>query len=109
MCSTGYNINGVPLRDAGDMFFRYSDDDGLTWSDRHPVVIPHTAIDCDEHGDIHGWNFGHPRMMPSGHVLMTYTKMKRSSLYPVGWQLDENNQWITDTGAVPVERPANEQ
>jgi hypothetical protein len=52
-----YNVNGVPLRDAGDIFFKYSDDDGLTWSDRFPVGVPKIAMD-DKLGDIHGWNFG---------------------------------------------------
>ncbi len=104
-----YNINGVPLRDAGDMFFRYSDDDGLTWSGRYPVGIPHTGMDSDECGDIHGWNFGQPRLMPDGRVLMTYTKMKRSSLFPEGWHLNEKNQWVSKTGVDTETKPAIEQ
>ena len=104
-----YNIDGVPLRDSGDMFFRYSDDDGLSWSDRYPVGIPRTAMDRDEPGDIHGWNFGQPRLLAMGQVLMTYTKMKRSSLYPEGWRLDENNQWIPEPDTDLSTRPTNEQ
>lgn len=104
-----YNINGVALRDAGDMFFRYSDDDGLTWSRRYPVGIPHTSMDSGEYGDIHGWNFGQPRLMANGQVLMTYTKIKRSSLFPKRWQLDETNQWKPNPDTDPAKKPVNEQ
>jgi hypothetical protein len=104
-----YNINGVPLRDAGDIFFKYSDDDGLTWSERRPVGVPKTAMDRDEPGDIHGWNFGQPRLLPTGQVVMTYAKMKRSALYPKGWRLDAQNQWQPEPGTDPAAKPANEQ
>jgi len=103
------NIHGVPLRDAGDIFFKYSDNDGLTWSERFPVGVPKTAMDRDEIGDIHGWNFGQPRLLPTGQVLMTYTKIRRSSLYPPGWRLDARNQWQGDPGIDLATRPANEQ
>ena len=103
-----YNINGVPLRDAGDIFFKCSDDDGLTWSERFRVGVPKTAMD-DTIGDIHGWNFGQPRLLPTGQVMMTYAKMKRSCLYPKGWRLDAQNQWQPEPGADPATRPTNEQ
>jgi hypothetical protein len=93
-----YNVNGVPLRDAGDIFFKYSDDDGLTWSERFRVGVPKTAMD-DKIGDIHGWNFGQPRLLPTGQVMMTYAKIRRSSLYPKGWRLDVSNQWQPEVGA----------
>jgi hypothetical protein len=104
-----YNQHGVPLRDAGDIFFKYSDDDGLTWSGRYRVGVPRTAMDRDEPGDVHGWNFGQPRLLPTGQVLMTYTKMRRSNLYPPGWRLDAQNQWQPEAGSDPATRPANEQ
>jgi hypothetical protein len=103
-----YNVNGTPLRDAGDIFFKYSDDDGRTWSDRFRVGVPKTAMD-DPIGDIHGWNFGQPRLLPTGQVLMTYAKIRRSSLYPKGWRLDAQNQWQPEPGTDPATKPANEQ
>jgi hypothetical protein len=104
-----YNVNGVPLRDAGDIFFRYSDDDGVTWSERFPVGVQKTALDREEIGDVHGWNFGQPRLLPTGQVLMTYTKIRRSSLYPTGWRLGAEHQWQPGPGTDPATKPANEQ
>jgi hypothetical protein len=104
-----YNFNGVPLRDAGDMFFRYSDTDGETWSERHRVGVPKTAMDRDEYGDVHGWNFGQPRLLPTGQVMLTYTKMKRTSLYPDGWSLAASNEWQVLPGTDPATKPTDEQ
>ncbi len=104
-----YNINGVPLRDAGDIFLKSSDDDGLTWSERCRIGLPRVAMDRDESGDIHGWNFGQPRLLPTGQVLMTYTRMKRSALYPKGWRLDARNQWQAEPGTDPASRPRDAQ
>ena len=87
-----YNINGVALRDAGDLFYRYSDDAGVSWSERYRVGLPRSSMD-DAYGDLHGWNFGQPRILPTGQVMMTYAKIKRSSLYPEGWRLTEENEW----------------
>ncbi|MFH1007033.1 MAG: sialidase family protein [Candidatus Latescibacterota bacterium] len=103
-----YNINGVPLRDAGDLFFRCSDDDGMTWSQRHRVGIPRSSMD-DPSGDLHGWNFGQPQLLPTGQVIMTYNKIKRSSLFPVGWRLDEDHCWQPEGGTDPSTLPKNEQ
>ena len=102
------NVNGVPLRDACDILYRCSDDDGLTWSPAHRVGVPRTAMDRDEPGDIHGWNFGQPRLLPTGQVLLTYTKMRRSSLYPQGWRLDAANVWQPEPGTDPATRPAGQ-
>jgi len=104
-----YNLHGIPLRDAGDIFYKVSDDDGLTWSDRRQVGIPRTAMDRAEPGDIHGWNFGQPRLLPTGQVLLTYTKMKRSGIYPEGWQLDDDQHWQPLPGTDPNTRPTSEQ
>jgi hypothetical protein len=93
-----YNVNGVPLRDAGDIFFKCSDDDGRTWSERFRIGVPRTAMD-DAIGDLHGWNFGQPRLLPTGQVMMTYAKIKRSSLFSKGWRLDTHNQWQPEVGA----------
>lgn len=99
----------MPLRDAGDIFYRCSDDDGITWSDRYRVGLARAAMDGDEIGDLHGWNFGQPRLLPTGQVMMTFTRMKRSSLYPRGWRLDARNQWQPEPGADATAPPANQQ
>jgi hypothetical protein len=88
-----YNLNAVPLRDAGDIFYKFSDDDGYGWSERFSMHIPRKAID-DADGDIHGWNFGQPRLLPTGQVIFTFNKMRRSAMFPPGWHLDVDNQWI---------------
>ncbi len=103
-----YNVNGIPLRDAGDIFFRCSDDDGLSWSERRRVGVPRTAMD-DTDGDIHGWNFCQPRLLSTGQVLMTYTKIKRSSLFPKEWRLNARNTWQPEPGEDPATIPKNEQ
>lgn len=97
-----FNHQGVRLRDAGDIFFRCSDDDGLTWSPRRRIGVPRTDMDRDEPGDVHGWNFGQPQILPGGRVMFTYTKMRRSSLYPPGWRLTIDNRWEPD-GRVAVD------
>ena len=84
-----YNTNGSVYRDAGHLYFKYSDDDGLTWSGRYPVPIRRTAI--DETGfDMHGWNFGPPIILPNGKVMMSFTKIRATSVP----QLFEN--WHTE-------------
>ncbi len=93
-----YNQNGIPLRDAGDIFLRFSDDDGYSWSERSPLHIPRKAVD-DPEGDIHGWNFGQPRLLPTGQVIFTFNKMRRSAMYPPGWSLDANNAWLRPADA----------
>lgn len=103
-----YNWHGVPLRDAGDLFFRCSDDDGETWSERHRLGIPRSAMD-DQEGDIHGWNFGQPKILPTGQVVMTYTKIRRSSLFPEGWRLDDSDLWQPEPGADSSLVPHSEQ
>lgn len=104
-----YNFNGIALRDAGDIFLRYSDNDGLTWSGRLPLGVPKTAMDRNEPRGIHGWNFGQPRLLPNGQVMMTYTKIRRSSLYPKGWRLDAHNHWQPEPDADPAPGAPNEQ
>jgi hypothetical protein len=104
-----YNINGAPLRDAGDLFYRCSDDDGVTWSARYRVGIPRTSLD-DPEGDLHGWNFGQPRRLPTGQVILTYNKIRRSTMFPAGWKLTPANAWVPENpGAAPGAKPANEQ
>jgi hypothetical protein len=90
-----YNSNGEPLRDAGDIFYKYSDDEAQTWSVRYPVRLPRSDID-DTEGEVHGWNFGQPRLLETGQVIMTFTKIRRSSLFPKGWRLSTEGRWLKD-------------
>ncbi len=74
-----YNTNGNIYRDAGHIYFKYSDDDGLTWSERHQIPIRRT--DIDEPGlDMHGWNFGPPLILPNGKVMMTFNKIQATTV-----------------------------
>jgi len=74
-----YNINDDTIRDGGDIFFKYSDDDGLTWSERHRAGVCRTPID-DDGQEMHGWNFGPFVIMPNGKPMMNYNKIRRSSM-----------------------------
>lgn len=74
-----YNINGNVYRDAGHMFFKFSDDDGLTWSPRYQIPIRRTAID-QEGFDMHGWNFGQPMVLQNGKVMLTFNKIQPTTL-----------------------------
>ena len=78
-----------PVRDAGHIYMRYSDDDGLTWSRRYPpwsrrYPLPrprHAAIDEEGH-QMHGWSYGVPKIMPNGEVVFTFAKIRPSSITP---------------------------
>ncbi|MBI3941964.1 MAG: exo-alpha-sialidase [Chloroflexi bacterium] len=84
-----YNTYGNVFRDAGHLYFKFSDDDGLTWSDRYQIPVRRTAI--DEPGfDMHAWNYGPPRIFPNGKVMFSFTKIKPTSVP----QLFEN--WHTE-------------
>lgn len=85
-----YNYNDDPIRDGGSIFFRFSDDDGLNWSNRHMIDIPRTNID-DVNSEVHGWNFGPFVMMPNGKPIMSYNKIRRSSMLE-----DKPDKWETE-------------
>ncbi|HIJ72538.1 MAG TPA: exo-alpha-sialidase [Candidatus Hydrogenedentes bacterium] len=87
-----WNTNGCPLRDAGDLYFRYSDDDGLTWSKRFAMGVPGTSL--DDGTDIHGWNFGQPRLLAAtGAVMLTYAKIRQTTMFHPGYRLTADRQW----------------
>jgi hypothetical protein len=91
-----YNTNANIYRDAGHLYFKYSDDDGLTWSERFQVPIRQTAI--DEAGfDMHGWNYGQPMILPNGKVMLAITKIRPTTLP----RLFEN--WHTEVFFIVVE------
>jgi len=69
-----YDENQNPKRDAGRIYFRYSDDNGASWSDRYATPMPRHELDVDGE-DSHGWNTGYPILMPDGVMLMGFTKM----------------------------------
>ena len=74
-----YNTNGNIYRDAGHLYFKYSDDDGLSWSERYQVPIPRTDID-DAGLDMHGWNYGAPIILPNGKVMLSFTKIQPTTV-----------------------------
>ncbi len=69
-----YDENQNAKRDAGRIYFRYSDDNGASWSDRYPTPMPRHDLDVKGE-DSHGWNTGFPILMPDGAMLMGFSKM----------------------------------
>lgn len=69
-----------PVRDAGHIYLKYSDDDGVSWSKRHRIKMPfHTGID-EENTPFHGWNYGEPKIMVDGRMFFTFAKIRESSI-----------------------------
>ena len=69
-------------RDSGRIFLKYSDDDGLTWSDSQLLPMPfHAGID-ELGAGFHGWNYQEPRIMPNGEVVFTFCKIRPSTINP---------------------------
>jgi hypothetical protein len=74
---------GTPCRCqlVGGQWMRYSDDGGTTWSHkRHRVPIRATSIDRENpwNGTIlQGWTVSKPVVLPSGAVLLPFTKIGR--------------------------------
>ena len=67
-------------RESGRIFLRYSDDDGLTWSDRQILPMPfHAGID-EQGAAFHGWNYQEPRIMPNREVVFTFSKIRPSTI-----------------------------
>lgn len=62
----------------GGQFYRYSDDAGMTWSNRTSVSIRNTTIDLDNPfaGALPmGWSVGKPFISSSGTAVFQYTKI----------------------------------
>ena len=86
----GYNINDDYLRDGGDIVYKYSDDEGITWSGRYLTGIRRTAID-DPGKDMHFWICGPVQIMHDGKPMLHYTKVKRSSMLE-----GDGDKWETE-------------
>lgn len=78
-CFYWYNENAIWLRDAGTMYFRFSDDLGRTWSGRHRIELPRHALDVDGE-DQHGWNTGFPILTRDGAMLLGFSKIHPPSM-----------------------------
>jgi len=95
--------------------FRYSDDEGQTWSDRYRIPVPNKPVDLNNQwkGEVQiFWGIGKPIDFEGG-MLLSFTKIGQYMLeYSEGWLLncpnihDQKNpdklQWTilpeTDTG-----------
>ncbi|MDH7602447.1 MAG: sialidase family protein [Armatimonadota bacterium] len=78
-CFYWFNENAYWLRDAGTIYFRYSEDKGITWSQRYRVVLPRHKLDPDG-AEMHGWNTGFPILAPDGAMLLGFTKINEPSM-----------------------------
>jgi hypothetical protein len=61
-----------PEHGTGQLCAVYSDDDGQTWSQRHPIALPDRDINPIP-GRIQGWVNHPPQIMPTGEVILTYS------------------------------------
>jgi len=74
--------------------YKYTDDDGLTWSDRYRIDVPLTSVDLnnDWNGEVRiFWGIGKPIDFEGG-MLLSFTKIGRYMLeYSEGWLLHCKN------------------
>jgi len=78
-CFYWWNENAFWLRDAGSLYFRYTDDKGKTWSERRRITLPRHKLDVDG-AEQHGWNTGFPILTPNGAMLMGFSKINPPSM-----------------------------
>lgn len=78
-CIYWFNENAFWLRDAGSLYFRFTDDRGATWSERHRITIPRHALDV-EGEEQHGWNTGFPILTADGAMLLGFSKIHPPSM-----------------------------
>lgn len=80
------NARRYPEHDSGILHFRYSDDDGQSWSERYRIDLPDRDINAIR-GRIHGWVNHPPQILPNGEVVFT-TSHYRSGYQTIRcWQL----------------------
>ena len=74
--------------------FKYTDDNGKTWSERHRIDVPNRAVDMnnDWNGEVQiFWGIGKPIDFEGG-MLLSFTKIGRYMLeYSEGWLLNCTN------------------
>lgn len=90
--------NGKAFRDDtfGDYCYRYSDDEGRTWSKRY--TLPMRITDCDRDNEwggqksrVHFWGISKPQI-DGNDVFITFTKLRRYFLIDgEGWLFHSDN------------------
>lgn len=107
-----YNYNGdrvrtlpgskKPVRDdmMGWYCYRYSDDGGVTWSDRYRLPVRTTA--CDRSNQWDGevqvlWGIGKPQNLSDGSMIFGFTKLGR-------YMLDDGEGWFFRCPNIHMER-----
>lgn len=78
-CFYWFNENAYWLRDAGSIYFRFTEDAGKRWSDRRRIDIPRHKLDGD-HPEMHGWNTGFPILTRGGAMLLGFSKINEASM-----------------------------
>ncbi len=90
--------NGDKIRDDtfGDYCYRYSEDEGRTWSQRYTLPMRLTACDRDnewggQKSRVHFWGISKPQVSGSD-VFITFTKIRRYFLIDSeGWLFHSDN------------------
>ena len=90
--------NGETFRDDvfGDYCYRYSDDEGRTWSERYTLPMRITACDRDNEWDgqksrVHFWGISKPQV-DGNDVFIMFTKLRRYFLIDSeGWMFHSDN------------------
>ena len=78
------NIGAVDVREdtTGTLSFKYSDDDGKTWSDRHEAPIERSAISSTDPAMPENWIcYQTPIQGPDGNVLCGFTRWACNSFH----------------------------
>jgi len=95
----GYNIdnanNGIRYDLAGKMCYKYSDDNGKTWSDRSIIEIPVTYLDRFNYFHDNGkhqswWSICKPIISDDGQMYFAFTKNGSSDSHE-GYILNSSN------------------
>ncbi len=82
-----YRYRTHPLHGTGHLHFKYSDDNGKSWSDRVKIDLPGRDLNVLK-DRYYGWLNHPPQIMPDGSVIFTFTNSYRNWR---AWQVEAAN------------------
>lgn len=78
---------------TGALAYRWSDDEGATWSDNHTLTIRKSAISNPEPGSPPNWvTYQVPIITPAGDVLVGFTRWASTRVQPEGGLFDRDSE-----------------